>query len=231
VRPPWTSAFCHKAAGHALSNSNPPKDIVAMNLARAIALSALAALLSAEAAPLPFTQDLRRIAAWVKAAPSKDPLRVSWQRALREMNCSPSGELARVPERQVLRCTVNAERAAALGSVITAMELRTFAKPPSYSAEGEVWKRSLSFEFQSGKGPTAGSLLSMNFKRMRQMPASPPVPHPHGPAFSDACPIEFQVETNRSTKVLLIGTRQRDGGCTGYADELLVVGSMEAPAR
>lgn len=202
-----------------------------MHLARAIALSALAALLSAEAAPLPFTQDLKRIAEWVKAAPSKDPLRGTWERALRETNCSTSGELARVPERQVLRCTVNAERAAALGSVITAMELRTFAKPPSYSAEGEVWKRSLSFEFQPGMGPTAGSLLGMKFNKMRLMPASSAVPHPHGPTIRDACPVEFEVEGVRPTKKLSISTRQRDGGCTGYADELSIVGSMDASAR
>jgi hypothetical protein len=194
-------------------------------------LSALAALPRADAAPMPFTQDLKRIATWVNAAPSKDPLRLTWQRALREMNCSPRSEPTRVQDMQVLRCTVDAQRATALGSVITAMELRTFAKPPSLSAEDEVWKRRLSVEFQPGKGPTAGAVLDMKFNKMRLMPASNPVPQAHGPTIWDPCPIEFEVEAGRPTKKLSITTRQRDGGCTGNADELLVIGSMEAPTR
>ena len=199
-----------------------------MKLAREVGLSilsALAALPSADGAPMPFTQDLKRIATWVNAAPSKDPLRLTWQRALREMNCGPRSEPTRGQEMQVLRCTVNAQRATALGSVITAMELRTFAKPPSFSAEDEVWTRRLSFEFQSGKGPTAGALLGMRFKEMRLMPAR------HGPGTWDGCPVEFDVETARPIKRLLASTLQRDGGCTGYADELHLVASMETPAR
>ncbi len=199
-----------------------------MKLARAIGLtilSALAALPSVDAAPMAFTQDLKRIATWVNAAPAKDPLRHTWQRALREMNCSPSSEPARAQELQVLRCTVDAQRATAQGSVITAMELRTFVKPARFSAEDEVWKRRLSFEFQPGKGPTAGALLGMKFNKKRLLPAR------HGPGTWDGCPIEVDLETARPTKRLLASILQRDGGCTDHADELSIVGLMDTPAR
>lgn len=196
-----------------------------MKLSQAIALSALAALLGAEAAPLPFTQDLQRIAKWVNGAPAKDPLSAVWQRALRELNCSPGGEPTKVPERQVLRCVVDPQRAADMGSVITEVELRTFSDAATYPAQGGVWKQHLSFHFQPSKGPTGGSLADMKFKAMRAIPAPPGLPG-HGQSLWAACPIAFDVETVRPTKKLYLSTRQRDGGCTSYADELSFIGVM-----
>jgi hypothetical protein len=188
-----------------------------MKCQHAIVLACATVLLPAGTrAAEPYAQDLGRIAKWVKAAPSMNPVDSVWMRALRELNCSPAAVPTAALERQVLRCAVDPQRAAAVGSVVTQMELQTDKHWARYPERGEVWQRRLSFHFLPGKGPTAGALSDMKLKKMRLLPVSI-VPSPHGPSpdMARICPIDFDVETAPPVKRLTIGTGTQSRDCTG----------------
>jgi hypothetical protein len=188
-----------------------------MKCQHAILLAWAAALVPEGASAVePYAQDLGRIAKWIEAAPSKNPVDSVWMRALREFNCSPAAVPTSTLERQVLRCTVDPQRAAARGSVVTQMELQTDKSWARYPERGEVWQRRLSFHFLPGNGPTAGALSDMKLKKMRLLPVSI-VPSPHGPSpdLGRICPINFDVETAPPAKRLTVGTGTQSRDCTG----------------